>query len=83
MLTIHGGLNERQRREVFLEFERAKVGILVAADAISEGINLQHAAAQVIHYELPWNPNRLEQRNGRVDRFGPSPGLSVQVTLGV
>ncbi len=70
VLTIHGGLNERQRREVFLEFERAKVGILVATDAISEGINLQHAATQVIHYELPWNPNRLEQRNGRVDRFG-------------
>lgn len=70
VLTIHGGLNERQRREVFLEFERAEVGVLVATDAISEGINLQHAAAQVIHYELPWNPNRLEQRNGRVDRFG-------------
>jgi len=70
VLTIHGGLNERQRREVFLKFERAKVGVLVATDAISEGINLQHAAAQVIHYELPWNPNRLEQRNGRVDRFG-------------
>jgi superfamily II DNA or RNA helicase len=70
VLTIHGGLNERQRREVFLSFERAKVAILVATDAISEGINLQHAAAQVIHYELPWNPNRLEQRNGRVDRFG-------------
>jgi len=70
VLTIHGALNERQRREVFRAFERAKVGILIATDAISEGINLQHAAAQVIHYELPWNPNRLEQRNGRVDRFG-------------
>lgn len=70
ILTICGDLNERQRMEVFKEFERAKMGILVATDAISEGINLQHAAAQVIHYELPWNPNRLEQRNGRVDRFG-------------
>jgi superfamily II DNA or RNA helicase len=70
VLTISGDLNERQRREVFLEFERAERAILVATDAISEGINLQHAAAQVIHYELPWNPNRLEQRNGRVDRFG-------------
>jgi len=70
VLTIHGGLNERQRREVFHAFERAPLGILVATDAISEGINLQHAASQVIHYELPWNPNRLEQRNGRVDRFG-------------
>jgi len=70
VLTIHGGLNERQRREVFRDFGRTDVGILVATDAISKGINLQHVAAQVIHYELPWNPNRLEQRNGRVDRFG-------------
>lgn len=70
VLTICGSLNERQRMDVFAAFERAKVGILVATDAISEGINLQHAAAQIIHYELPWNPNRLEQRNGRVDRFG-------------
>jgi hypothetical protein len=70
VLTIYGGLNERRRREIFRDFERAKVAVLVATDAISEGINLQHAATQVIHYELPWNPNRLEQRNGRVDRFG-------------
>jgi ERCC4-related helicase len=70
VLTIHGGLSEQRRREIFRAFERAEVGVLVATDAISEGINLQHAAAQVIHYELPWNPNRLEQRNGRVDRFG-------------
>lgn len=69
VLTICGHLNERQRRDVFLEFQRADLGILIATDAISEGINLQHAASQVIHYELPWNPNRLEQRNGRVDRF--------------
>ncbi|MDX9831669.1 MAG: helicase-related protein [Anaerolineae bacterium] len=70
VLTIHGGLNEAQRRDVFRAFERADQAILLATDAISEGINLQHVAAQVIHYELPWNPNRLEQRNGRVDRFG-------------
>jgi hypothetical protein len=70
VLTIYGGLSEQRRREIFRDFERAKVAVLVATDAISEGINLQHAAAQVIHYELPWNPNRLEQRNGRVDRFG-------------
>ncbi len=70
VMTIHGGLNERQRRDVFSAFDRAKKAVLVATDAISEGINLQHSCAQVIHYELPWNPNRLEQRNGRVDRFG-------------
>ena len=44
--------------------------ILVATDCLSEGINLQHLFDAVLHYDLPWNPNRLEQREGRVDRFG-------------
>ena len=44
--------------------------ILVATDCMSEGINLQELFTAVIHYDLPWNPNRLEQREGRVDRFG-------------
>ena len=70
VITIDGSLNETQRYERFTELANSSKGILVATDAISEGINLQHIASQVIHYELPWNPNRLEQRNGRVDRFG-------------
>ena len=44
--------------------------VLVATDCLSEGINLQDAFTAVIHYDLPWNPTRLEQREGRVDRFG-------------
>ncbi len=44
--------------------------VLVATDCLSEGINLQHIFDAVLHYDLPWNPNRLEQREGRVDRFG-------------
>lgn len=70
ILTLHGDLSEGERREEFHKFERSKRGILIATDVISEGINLQHACAQIVHYELPWNPNRLEQRNGRVDRYG-------------
>lgn len=70
VVPIHGGLNDAQRHEAFQKFERAERAVLVATDAISEGMNLQHIASQIIHYELPWNPNRLEQRNGRVDRFG-------------
>ena len=70
VFTIYGQLSETKRREVFQAFDASDKAVLVATDAISEGINLQHAAGQVIHYELPWNPNRLEQRNGRVDRFG-------------
>jgi superfamily II DNA or RNA helicase len=46
--------------------------VLVATDCLSEGINLQDKFTAVLHYDLPWNPNRLEQREGRVDRFGQS-----------
>ncbi len=46
------------------------VRILLATDAASEGIDLQNHCHRLIHYEIPWNPNRLEQRNGRVDRHG-------------
>ena len=70
VFTLDGKLNEIQRYERFGDFSKAQKGVLIATDAISEGINLQHIASQIIHYELPWNPNRLEQRNGRVDRFG-------------
>ncbi len=55
---------------MFAAFARDERAVLVATDCISEGLNLQHVAAEIVHYELPWNPNRLEQRNGRVDRFG-------------
>lgn len=52
--------------------------VLVATDCLSEGINLQDAFTTVIHYDLPWNPTRLEQREGRVDRFGQvSPEVRV------
>ncbi|GAB4211404.1 MAG: helicase-related protein [Roseiflexaceae bacterium] len=50
----------------------AQQRVLVATDCLSEGVNLQEQFSAVIHYDLPWNPNRLEQREGRVDRFGQS-----------
>jgi len=46
------------------------VRILLATDAAAEGLNLQKHCRYLIHYEIPWNPNRLEQRNGRIDRHG-------------
>jgi len=68
--TLYGELGDAERNERFQAFADADRGVLIATDVISEGMNLQYAANQVIHYELPWNPNRLEQRNGRVDRYG-------------
>jgi superfamily II DNA or RNA helicase len=68
--AVTGELGEQQRREVVDELAQEPVRILVATDCLSEGVNLQQHFDAVIHYDLPWNPNRLEQREGRVDRFG-------------
>lgn len=54
--------------------------ILIATDCLSEGMNLQDLFTAVLHYDLPWNPNRLEQREGRVDRFGQT-ALVVRTAL--
>jgi len=69
-VVLRGGLTPRQRARVQQTFERPETRVLLATDAASEGLNLQRACHRVIHFELPWNPNRLEQRNGRVDRYG-------------
>ncbi|MDX2282573.1 MAG: helicase-related protein [Bacteroidia bacterium] len=61
---------DEQRREAITALDRHPKRLLVATDCLSEGINLQHSFTAVLHYDLPWNPNRLEQREGRVDRFG-------------
>ncbi|NPV83247.1 MAG: DEAD/DEAH box helicase [Candidatus Aminicenantes bacterium] len=69
-VLFHGGLTRRQRLAREAIFERPETRALLATDAASEGLNLQRFCRRVIHFELPWNPNRLEQRNGRVDRYG-------------
>jgi superfamily II DNA or RNA helicase len=62
------------RRQRIKSLGNATKRVLVATDCLSEGINLQDTFTAVVHYDLPWNPNRIEQREGRVDRFGqPSP----------
>lgn len=53
-----------------LELTQYPQRVLVATDCLSEGVNLQEHFSAVLHYDLPWNPNRLEQREGRVDRYG-------------
>ena len=73
-LTLYGGLDTERREEVKAAFQasprEASVRILLATDAASEGIDLQNHCSRLVHYEIPWNPMRLEQRNGRVDRHG-------------
>ena len=70
IVTIHGGIGRAQRRQVEERFRNDPDAlILVATDAAGEGINLQRAHLMV-NYDLPWNPNRLEQRFGRIHRIG-------------
>ena len=70
VVAITGALAEDERRLKIASLAAAAVRVLVATDCLSEGINLQEQFSAVVHYDLPWNPNRLEQREGRVDRFG-------------
>ena len=69
-VVIHGGLGREERKKAQDAFTHdPDVQILVATDAAGEGINLQRAHLMV-NYDLPWNPNRLEQRFGRIHRIG-------------
>ncbi|WP_448886021.1 helicase-related protein [Citrobacter telavivensis] len=68
--VIYGGTNRDERRKIQTEFRSdPTVLILIATDAAGEGVNLQNANLMV-NYDLPWNPNRLEQRFGRIHRIG-------------
>ena len=70
VVTIHGGIRHDERLRVQALFRSdPEVRILVATDAAGEGVNLQNANLMV-NYDLPWNPNRLEQRFGRIHRIG-------------
>lgn len=81
--TLYGGMDTDTRERTKAEFQahpsRSPVRILVATDAASEGISLQRHCWRMLHWEIPWNPSRLEQRNGRVDRHGqPQPYVEVR-----
>ena len=74
LATITGGMNSDEREEIKKRFQaspkQSRVRILLATDAASEGIDLQNYCNNLIHVEIPWNPNVMEQRNGRIDRHG-------------
>jgi superfamily II DNA or RNA helicase len=70
IITIHGGTHRDERRRLQALFRSdPDVRVLVATDAAGEGVNLQNANLMV-NYDLPWNPNRIEQRFGRIHRIG-------------
>ena len=69
-VLLHGGLPASERRDALKQFTNGHASLLLATDAASEGLNLQHRCRLVINLELPWSPVRLEQRVGRVERLG-------------
>lgn len=84
ILTLYGtggatGMGTAERNSVKAAFNdpEAEVRILIATDAASEGLNLHRTARYLLHYDCPWNPSRLEQRNGRLDRYGQSRDVTV------
>lgn len=70
--VFHGGMSEDQRQEIKAAFNESPskhpLRILIATDAAREGVNLQNNCADLFHFDIPWNPSRMEQRNGRIDR---------------
>ncbi|MBR1538072.1 MAG: DEAD/DEAH box helicase [Bacteroidales bacterium] len=68
--TITSRLSDEERKMRIDELATHNRHVLVCTDCLSEGVNLQQGFDAIIHYDLPWNPNRVEQRNGRIDRFG-------------
>jgi len=74
LMTMYGGMDDEQRERIKAAFQaspkESDVRILLATDAASEGIDLQNYCHRLVHFEIPWNPNRMEQRNGRIDRHG-------------
>ncbi len=70
VLTMSGEDDERTRSQITERFRTRDGLVLVSTDSAAEGLNLHQRCHHLIHLELPFNPNRLEQRNGRIDRYG-------------
>ena len=76
VVTIHGGKTVDERREAQWAFAKPDTQILIGTDAAGEGINLQFCRL-LINWDIPWNPNRLEQRMGRIHRYGQKQDVLV------
>jgi len=75
-LVIHGGMNMNERKEAEEYFKSPSFNILIGTEAAGEGINLQFCHIMV-NYDLPWNPNRIDQRIGRLHRYGQKRDVKV------
>lgn len=69
---LHGGLSDEEQQDIVESFKRANspLRVLVTGDVASEGVNLHSQCHHLVHYDIPWSLIRIEQRNGRIDRYG-------------
>lgn len=69
---LHGGLTDAEQQEIVESFKQASspIRVLVTGDVASEGVNLHLQCHELIHFDIPWSLIRIEQRNGRIDRYG-------------
>lgn len=86
LVLLHGGTPAEEREQLRLAFQadptKQPVRILLATDAASEGIDLQKYCHRLVNYDIPFNPNKLEQRIGRVDRYGQTNAPEIKHFVG-
>ncbi len=83
--VLHGGLADVKQMDVIEEFglEQSKVRVLLTGDMASEGVNLHRQCNHLIHFDLPWSLITIEQRNGRIDRYGQTEPPDIRALLAV
>jgi superfamily II DNA or RNA helicase len=81
--TFHGGQPDTEQYALVQDFNNRKgtIRLLLGTDAASEGLNLHHACHHLVHYDVPWSLITLEQRNGRIDRFGQDATPTIRYLL--
>lgn len=80
---LHGGLTDVEQQDVVDQFKRgnSKLRVLVTGDVASEGVNLHAECHHLIHFDVPWSLIRIEQRNGRIDRYGQKHSPQITTLL--
>ena len=81
--VMHGGLSDEEQMRLVDEFKRedSKLRILITGDVASEGVNLHTLCHNLVHYDIPWSLIRIQQRNGRVDRYGQTEPPQIAALL--